>query len=86
MIFYWPRRLESDGTVKQHIGGGHLPHSPDGGVDEDHYALHVRWLVESACDEVVPNGSRGECRTLSPGQRTRVVEFAVSGPRPAWSW
>jgi 1-pyrroline-4-hydroxy-2-carboxylate deaminase len=46
-------------------------------VDLDRYADHVRWLAESGCDGVVPNGSLGEYQVLDPSERAAVVEAAV---------
>jgi 4-hydroxy-tetrahydrodipicolinate synthase len=46
-------------------------------VDYDAYAEHVRWLIDSGCDGVVPNGSLGEYQTLTDQERARVVSTAV---------
>ncbi|MFI6155286.1 dihydrodipicolinate synthase family protein [Kitasatospora sp. NPDC051170] len=54
-----------------------IPLRPDLSVDYDAYAEHVRWLIESGCDGVVPNGSLGEYQTLTDEERTRIVEVAV---------
>ncbi|MGK5733374.1 dihydrodipicolinate synthase family protein [Streptomyces sp. URMC 124] len=54
-----------------------LPLRADLSVDYDAYAEHVRRLVESGCDGVVPNGSLGEYQTLTPQERARVVRTAV---------
>jgi dihydrodipicolinate synthase/N-acetylneuraminate lyase len=54
-----------------------LPLRDDLSVDYDRYAEHVRWLVESGCDGVVPNGSLGEYQTLTGEERARVVRTAV---------
>ncbi|MFI9274208.1 dihydrodipicolinate synthase family protein [Kitasatospora sp. NPDC052896] len=54
-----------------------LPFRADLSVDFDAYAQHVRWLVDSGCDGVVPNGSLGEYQTLTPDERARVVVTAV---------
>ncbi|MEU4233145.1 dihydrodipicolinate synthase family protein [Nonomuraea sp. NPDC026600] len=54
-----------------------LPLHADLSVDFDGYADHCRWLVENGCDGVVPNGSLGEYQTLTPEERTKVVETAV---------
>ncbi|MDI2132050.1 dihydrodipicolinate synthase family protein [Yinghuangia seranimata] len=54
-----------------------LPLRADLSVDYDAYAEHVRWLVDSGCDGVVPNGSLGEYQTLTAEERARVVETAV---------
>lgn len=54
-----------------------LPLREDLSVDFSGYAEHVRWLVESGCDGVVPNGSLGEYQTLTPEERAQVVRTAV---------
>ncbi|WP_433224874.1 dihydrodipicolinate synthase family protein [Microtetraspora malaysiensis] len=54
-----------------------LPLRDDLSVDYDAYGEHCRWLVDSGCDGVVPNGSLGEYQTLTPEERARVVETAV---------
>ncbi|GIH77069.1 dihydrodipicolinate synthase family protein [Planobispora longispora] len=55
-----------------------LPFGDDLSVDHDAYAGHCRWLVDSGCDGVVPNGSLGEYQTLTPEERAGVVETAVA--------
>ncbi|MGN9840503.1 dihydrodipicolinate synthase family protein [Nonomuraea sp. H19] len=55
-----------------------LPLRDDLSVDFDGYAEHCRWLVANGCDGVVPNGSLGEYQTLTPQERTRVIETAVA--------
>jgi 4-hydroxy-tetrahydrodipicolinate synthase len=50
---------------------------PDGPVDLDLYASHVRWLTENGCDGVVPNGSLGEYQVLTPAEREAVMRTAV---------
>jgi 4-hydroxy-tetrahydrodipicolinate synthase len=54
-----------------------LPLRDDLSVDFDGFAGHCRWLVENGCDGVVPNGSLGEYQTLTPEERTQVIEAAV---------
>jgi len=54
-----------------------LPLRTDLSVDLDRYADHVRWLIESGCDGVVPNGSLGEYQTLTREERAAVVKTAV---------
>ncbi|GAA2075307.1 dihydrodipicolinate synthase family protein [Actinomadura alba] len=54
-----------------------LPLRDDLSVDYERYAEHVRWLVESGCDGVVPNGSLGEYQTLTDDERAQVVRTAV---------
>ncbi|HEX4811358.1 MAG TPA: dihydrodipicolinate synthase family protein [Nonomuraea sp.] len=55
-----------------------LPLREDLSVDFDGYAEHCRWLAGNGCDGVVPNGSLGEYQTLTPEERTRVIETAVA--------
>ncbi|WP_329320255.1 MULTISPECIES: dihydrodipicolinate synthase family protein [unclassified Streptomyces] len=55
-----------------------LPLNDDLSVNHDRYAEHCAWLVENGCDGVVPNGSLGEYQVLTPEERARVVETAVS--------
>ncbi|GAX48946.1 dihydrodipicolinate synthase family protein [Streptomyces olivochromogenes] len=55
-----------------------LPLHDDLSVDYDRYAQHCAWLVENGCDGVVPNGSLGEYQVLTPEERAKVVETAVS--------
>ncbi|MCC5576031.1 dihydrodipicolinate synthase family protein [Microtetraspora sp. AC03309] len=55
-----------------------LPLRDDLTVDHDAYGEHCRWLVDSGCDGVVPNGSLGEYQTLTPEERAGVVETAVA--------
>jgi 1-pyrroline-4-hydroxy-2-carboxylate deaminase len=54
-----------------------LPLREDLSIDYDRYAEHVRWLVDSGCDGVCPNGSLGEYQSLTPDERTRVMRTAV---------
>jgi 4-hydroxy-tetrahydrodipicolinate synthase len=54
-----------------------LPFNDDLSVDFDAYAEHVAWLASQGVDGVAPNGSLGEYQTLTPEERTRVVETAV---------
>ena len=54
-----------------------LPLRDNLAVDYDAYAEHVRWLIDSGCDGVVPNGSLGEYQTLTDDERARVVCTAV---------
>jgi 1-pyrroline-4-hydroxy-2-carboxylate deaminase len=54
-----------------------LPLREDLSVDYDRYAEHVRWLVDSGCDGVCPNGSLGEYQSLTPDERARVMRTAV---------
>lgn len=54
-----------------------IPLRPDLSVDFDAYAEHVRRLIDSGCDGVVPNGSLGEYQTLTEDERVRLVRTAV---------
>lgn len=54
-----------------------LPMRADLSVDLDAYAEHVRWMAETGCDGVAPNGSLGEYQTLSDDERTAVVRTAI---------
>ncbi|MEU6713295.1 dihydrodipicolinate synthase family protein [Nonomuraea sp. NPDC046802] len=55
-----------------------LPLREDLSVDVDGYAEHCRWLVANGCDGIVANGSLGEYQTLTPQERTTVIETAVA--------
>src|SRR5262249_35386238 len=54
-----------------------LPLHDDLSVDFEKFGEHARWLVESGCDGVVPNGSLGEYQTLTDVDRAEVVRTAV---------
>ena len=54
-----------------------LPYHADLSVDYDAYAEHVRWLVESGCHGVIPNGSLGEYQSLTDDERARVLRTAI---------
>ncbi|MFI6346983.1 dihydrodipicolinate synthase family protein [Streptomyces sp. NPDC050560] len=60
-----------------------LPYREDPGapaglaVDYDRYAEHCRWLVDSGCDGVGPNGSLGEYSSLTDEERRRVARTAI---------
>jgi 4-hydroxy-tetrahydrodipicolinate synthase len=51
----------------------------DGKLDLGAYEDHVRWLTESGCDGVVPNGSLGEYQVLSAAEREAVMRAAIQG-------
>jgi dihydrodipicolinate synthase/N-acetylneuraminate lyase len=54
------------------------PSAPAGlAVDYDRYAEHCRWLVESGCRGVGPNGSLGEYSSLTDEERRRVARTAI---------
>jgi dihydrodipicolinate synthase/N-acetylneuraminate lyase len=46
-------------------------------VDFDRYAEHIRWLAESGCDGITPNGSLGEYQTLTGEERRQLVLVAM---------
>jgi dihydrodipicolinate synthase/N-acetylneuraminate lyase len=46
-------------------------------IDLERYAEHIRWLAQSGCDGITPNGSLGEYQTLSAEERARVVLTAI---------
>lgn len=54
-------------------------------VDLDRYAEHVRWLAESGCDGVAPNGSLGEYQTLTAEERAAIVRTAVEAAPEGFS-
>jgi 1-pyrroline-4-hydroxy-2-carboxylate deaminase len=62
-----------------------LPLTEELDIDFDQYASHVRWLAESGCDGITPNGSLGEYQTLSDADRTRVVETAIAAAPPGFA-
>ncbi len=63
-----------------------LPFHPDDlRVDYDRYAEHVRWLAESGCDGVTPNGSLGEYQVLDQDERAAVVRTAVEAAPEGFS-
>ena len=45
--------------------------------DLERYAEHCRWLVDSGCDGVGPNGSLGEYSSLSDEERRAVARTAI---------
>src|SRR5262249_29151531 len=46
-------------------------------VEYDRYAEHCRWLIDSGCRGVGPNGSLGEYSALTDEERRRVAQTAV---------
>ena len=54
-------------------------------IDLDRYAAHVRWLADSGCDGVVPNGSLGEYQVLDATERAAVVRTAVDAAPPGFA-
>jgi dihydrodipicolinate synthase/N-acetylneuraminate lyase len=55
-----------------------LPYKEDFSVDYDAYAEHITWLAANGCDGACPNGSLGEYTSLTPAERTKVVETAIA--------
>ena len=54
------------------------PAAPAGlAPDLDRYAEHCRWLVDSGCAGVGPNGSLGEYSSLSDDERRAVARTAI---------
>jgi len=54
------------------------PSAPAGlAVDYDRYAEHCRWLVDSGCAGVGPNGSLGEYSSLTDEERRTVARTAI---------
>jgi 1-pyrroline-4-hydroxy-2-carboxylate deaminase len=62
-----------------------LPFGDDLRVDLDRYAEHTRWLAESGCDGVTPNGSLGEYQVLTDEERAAVVRTAVEAAPEGFS-
>lgn len=54
-----------------------VPFTDDGEIDLPRYAEHVKWLLDSGCDGVVPNGSLGEYQVLTAAEREAVLRAAV---------
>lgn len=54
-----------------------LPLREDLSVDLERFAEHVRWLADSGCDGVCPNGSLGEYQVLTADERAAIVRTAV---------
>jgi 4-hydroxy-tetrahydrodipicolinate synthase len=46
--------------------------------DLDRYAEHCRWLVDSGCRGVGPNGSLGEYSSLNDAERREVAKTAIA--------
>src|SRR5918996_6300237 len=62
-----------------------IPFDDDLRVDLDRYLAHVRWLAESGCDGVAPNGSLGEYQVLTDAERAAVVRAAVEAAPDGFS-
>jgi 1-pyrroline-4-hydroxy-2-carboxylate deaminase len=62
-----------------------IPFDDDLRLDLDRYRAHVRWLAESGCDGVTPNGSLGEYQVLTVEERAAVVRAAVEASPAGFS-
>jgi dihydrodipicolinate synthase/N-acetylneuraminate lyase len=62
-----------------------LPFDEDLHIDLDRYRDHVRWLADSGCDGVTPNGSLGEYQVLTAEERGAVVRAAVEAAPEGFS-
>jgi 4-hydroxy-tetrahydrodipicolinate synthase len=49
----------------------------NGGIDEDAFARHCDWQIESGTAGLVPVGTTGESPTLSHEEHRRVVELCI---------
>ncbi|MEP6591377.1 MAG: dihydrodipicolinate synthase family protein [Gemmatimonadota bacterium] len=54
------------------------PFGPDGAVDHEFLAGHVRRLLASGCRGMVPLGSLGEAATLTAAEKVAVLKTIVS--------
>ncbi|TCN40170.1 4-hydroxy-tetrahydrodipicolinate synthase [Kribbella orskensis] len=60
-----------------------LPYAEDAAApaglrpDFDRYAEHCRWLIDSGCRGVGPNGSLGEYSSLTDEERRKVAQTAI---------
>jgi dihydrodipicolinate synthase/N-acetylneuraminate lyase len=61
------------------------PFDAELGVDLDRYREHVRWLADSGCNGVTPNGSLGEYQVLTGDERAAVVRAAVEAAPEGFS-
>jgi dihydrodipicolinate synthase/N-acetylneuraminate lyase len=59
--------------------------TPDLEIDFDAYIDHIRWLAESGCHGITPNGSLGEYPTLTEAERQRVVDSAMAAAPPGFA-
>lgn len=62
-----------------------IPFDDELRVDLDRYHEHVRWLADSGCDGVTPNGSLGEYQVLTVDERAAVVQAAVEAAPEGFS-
>jgi len=57
------------------------PFTPDGALDEAAYRRLCAWQVMAGIDGLVPVGTTGESPTLTPDERDRCIEIAVTTAR-----
>lgn len=62
-----------------------LPFADDQSVSFDRYADHVRWLADSGCHGITPNGSLGEYQVLTDQERAEVVRTAIEAAPAGFS-
>ena len=60
------------------------PFREDGDVDHPALTAHVRWLLDTGCDGIIPLGSLGEGSALSFAEKEAVVRtcVAAAGDKP----
>ena len=60
------------------------PFREDGDIDHAALAAHVRWMLASGCDGIIPLGSLGEGSALSFAEKEAVVRscVAAAGDKP----
>jgi len=69
-------------TLRGSLPASLCPFWPDLGIDEQAFAVHVRWLADaSGGGGVVCNGHAGEVASLTREERRRVVEIAAREAR-----
>ncbi len=54
------------------------PFSPDGTVDHEFLARHVRWMLDQGCSGLIPLGSLGEGATLRLEEKRAILETLVA--------
>jgi 4-hydroxy-tetrahydrodipicolinate synthase len=59
------------------------PLHPDGSIDDDAFADHLRWLLGHGCDGVLVFGTTGEGFSFSVGERTRALDALLDRGLPA---
>jgi 4-hydroxy-tetrahydrodipicolinate synthase len=59
------------------------PLHPDGSIDDDAFADHLRWLLDHGCDGVLVFGTTGEGFSFSTGERVRALDALLERGLPA---